>query len=213
MFSLKQVVPHPLEGHINNSQIWNQTLDFDAQKRYFVLAPSGTGKTTLQHLLYGLRTDYHGDISIQTVNKNVKQLSLAEWAELRREQISIVFQDLRLFPQLTALENIELKNQLCKHRTLAQIKDMADRLGVVDLLEKPSGILSYGQRQRFAIIRALTQPFHFLLMDEPFAHLDQDNIKKACTLIQEICEIQGAGMLLASLGDRYYLDYDEEFNL
>lgn len=215
MFRLENVVPSPLVGNTAGSQIWGQTLEIQTEKSYFVSAPSGTGKTTLQHLLYGLRTDYNGTVKIQSLKgeKVLSRLSLAEWTLIRREHLSVVFQDLRLFPQLTALENILLKNQLCRHKNMADIETMATRLGIVELFHKKCGILSYGQRQRVAIIRALIQPFQFLLMDEPFAHLDQENTKKACALVEATCEAEGAGFLLASLGDSYYLDYQQKFRL
>ena len=75
-----------------------------------IVAPSGTGKTTLTHFLYHLRNDYEGtifydDIDTQTINS-------ANIATYRQHKLSIIFQDLRLFPQLTAKENIELKRKL-----------------------------------------------------------------------------------------------------
>ena len=73
--------------------------------------------------------------------------------------------------------------------------------------------MSYGQRQRVAIIRALCQPFEFLLMDEPFSHLDDANIKIASNLIKEELKMQQAGFLLVSLGERYYFKYDKEIVL
>ena len=73
--------------------------------------------------------------------------------------------------------------------------------------------MSYGQRQRIAIIRALCQPFDFLLLDEPFSHLDADNIQKAIDLILEICNAENAGMMLVSLGEDYGISFDKRLEL
>lgn len=216
-FQLDQVLPHPLQEQVQaHSQVWNCQAQLRQGQFTFVSAASGKGKTTLQHILYGLRKDFNGKISINSpeVKGEVLQLSHAQWAKLRQNQLSIVFQDLRLFGHLTGWENLLLKNQLTGFKTEAQIKAMCERLGMMQaLLDKPSELLSYGQRQRLAIVRALCQPFALLLMDEPFSHLDQENIQKACALIEEETKAQGAGLVLASLGERYFLNYDQTLDL
>lgn len=211
-FRLRAVVPHPLEGQYSpSSEIWACEYSLERGKRYLVSASSGKGKTTLQHLLYGLRDDYTGHIYFSWAGKEklLSELSLDEWAELRQRYLSVVFQDLRLFPQLSALENILLKNQLQKHKSKAEIEGMAEQLGMAAFLHKEAGLLSYGQKQRIAIIRALCQPFAFLLLDEPFAHLDQENIDLCKELIENECKKQGASYLLASLGENYGIAYHE----
>lgn len=222
MLTLEQVVPLPLQGQIQQSDIWQCQQRLEKGRRYFIFAPSGSGKTTFQHLLYGMRKDYTGTARIEgqlsekevsTQGKDLQQLRLDQWAYIRQCRLSVVFQDLRLFPALSAMENIVLKNQLTQFKTTDAIRAMAAQLGVEQLLDKKCGELSYGQRQRMAIVRALCQPFELLLLDEPFSHLDKENIRKACGLIAQECAAQGAGYALASLGDKYELEYDLCWNL
>ncbi|WMX13312.1 MULTISPECIES: ATP-binding cassette domain-containing protein [unclassified Aureispira] len=215
MFSFNNLVPIPLSDQLETSDIWGTTFAFDAATRYFVEAPSGKGKTTFQHILYGLRKDYTGDVRINALGGEyaLTELSLDQWADIRQRELSVVFQDLRLFLELTALENIQLKNNLTNHQPESAIVAMATELGVEHLLEKKCGQMSYGQRQRIAIIRALCQPFRFLIMDEPFSHLDKNNIEKCCQLISRECQKQGAGFAIASLEERYFFDYDQEVKI
>jgi ABC-type lipoprotein export system ATPase subunit len=207
MFSLSNVIPIPLkEQNIGSSEVWNTELQIPSSKKIFLSAPSGKGKTTFQLMLYGIRKDYEGTVKMK--GEDIKSFDLNKWSDIRQKSLSIIFQDLRLFPELSAFDNIELKNNLTNHKTKDQILQMAESLGVAEFLNKKAGILSYGQRQRMAIIRAMCQPFELLLMDEPFSHLDKGNIDKACKLISEECEQKGAGFIIASLGERYALEYD-----
>ena len=209
MITLENLQPHPLQelGFNKETQIWNQALSFQKGKKYLVLAPSGKGKSTLLHCIYGLRKDFDGNVLLN--DKSIKKFDSEGLSEMRQNTLSMVFQDLRLFEQLTAEENILLKANLTNHKNIDEIKAMAERLGVAGLLKKPCGTLSFGQRQRIAIIRSLCQPFDFLLLDEPFSHLDEDNIKAATTLISEECESQGSALILVSLGDSFFFEYDE----
>ncbi len=202
----KNVVPIPLKDQIKQSDIWAADFAVNATKRYFIEAPSGKGKTTLQHIVFGLRQDYNGDLLVS--NKSIREFSYDDWAAFRQTELSVVFQDLRLFPDLTAMENICLKNNLSNHKSEAEILQMATLLEVDTLLQQKCGQMSYGQRQRIAIIRALCQPFKFLLMDEPFAHLDSENVKRCCKLIMDEAKRQNAGYAIASLEEKYYLEYD-----
>lgn len=206
---LNNIRPIPMiaDGLDPQTEIWNRTCRFEKGKRYLISAPSGKGKSTLLHLIYGLRDDYEGNIQI--ADKDIKQIQEDQWSNIRQKQLSIVFQDLRLFGDLSAMENIQIKSTLTQHLTEQQIKEMADRLGIVNLLAKNCSTLSYGQRQRVAIIRALAQPFDLLMLDEPFSHLDRENIKIACSLIDESLKAQSAGLMLVSLGDDYDWQYDE----
>src|ERR1700755_450211 len=112
IIELDHIIPIPLKDRFiqRTSDVWNTFAQFKQGEFIKIKAPSGTGKTTFVHLLYKLRHDYEGTISLGH-KKNV-ELAEDELAELRQNKISIVFQDLRLFPNLTARENIELKRIL-----------------------------------------------------------------------------------------------------
>ena len=216
MIQLNHVVPSPLiENGLNStSNVFNTegVLLFD--KNYLVTAPSGKGKSTLIHLIYGLRNDYVGDIFID--NKNIKTFNVDNWADFRQKKLAIIFQDLRLFLNLTGRENIELKMQLnppFKKDKKFDYEAAAKRLGVFSILEQKCETMSYGQRQRMAILRGLAQPFDMILLDEPFSHLDNENIKIASELIQEACEMNKAGFIHVSLGNEYFFKYDEKLVL
>ena len=176
-----------------------------------ILAPSGSGKTTLIHLIYGLRKDFDGQVLIDGQATSVKKPD--SWSELRQKHISIVFQDLRLFPSYTGRENIQLKSSLTNMVSENEIEEMAQQLGVLNLLGKPCEKMSQGERQRIAVIRALTQPFDWILLDEPFSHLDETNISKAAELIWKACKKRNAGLLLATLGFDYGLHFDSVYCL
>jgi len=210
---LEQVCPIPLLDHpkIERSDVWLGKCTFRRGQRYLIKAPSGRGKSSFMHLLYGMRRDYQGLVLID--EKQVGKMKVEELANLRKSKLAIVFQDLRLFPQLTALENILIKNSLTGHKTVDEIHQMAARLNVVDILDQTPTTLSYGQQQRIALIRALCQPFDYLLLDEPFSHLDKANIRQAGSLIDQELKATGSGLIIVSLGSDYGLKFDYTLNL
>ncbi len=209
MIELKYVKPFPLieNGISASSEVFNTEGVFEKGKKYLVKAPSGKGKSTLLHLIYGLRNDYEGSIKLD--GKDIKSLNYDDWATVRQKKLSIVFQDLRLFLNLTAKENILLKRDLSNTPSVSEVELMAEQLGITPYLNQKAETLSYGQRQRVAIIRALCQPFEMLFLDELFSNLDTENIKIATEMINKACEKNGAGFILVSLGDEYFFNYDK----
>lgn len=197
------------EYQTNQSSVWNKHISFSQQHNYQIHAPSGKGKSTLIAIIYGLLSHYNGQVLID--NKNLTTKDQNRLAQLRQNTFSVVFQDLRLFGNLTAKENLALKASLTPDYSLNQgkIESLAKALSVKSLLDKPVNVLSFGERQRFAIIRALIQPFKWLLLDEPFSHLDQKNIDKCATLIQDECKKQEASYIITNLGFHYPLSKNE----
>jgi putative ABC transport system ATP-binding protein len=148
--------------------------------------------------LAGLRGDYSGQIHIN--NRNTQQFTTQDWANWRTTGASFVFQDLRLFPNLTALQNIQLAQNISQPiATIHAIEQWADQLQIKHKLMQPCGELSFGQQQRIAILRALAKPFHWLMLDEPFSHLDPNNTQLAWQLILEIAQQRKAGVIITSL--------------
>ncbi|HTF81847.1 MAG TPA: ATP-binding cassette domain-containing protein, partial [Cytophagales bacterium] len=94
--SFKKVTPLPLDGVIDlHTEIWNVDFNLEVNKHTKIYAPSGKGKSTFMHLIYGLRDDYKGHIEIN--DRPITSFGLNDWAMLRQEKISLMFQDLRLF--------------------------------------------------------------------------------------------------------------------
>ncbi len=212
--ALDSIIPIPLKDRFleRKSAIWNTSLQFNSGEFIKIKAPSGTGKTTLVHILYKIRHDYEGLLYYQ--GRKVTDWDEDELATLRQTKISIVFQDLRLFPNLTAKENIELKRVLQEPFYKAEvIEDMAATLGVSHILNQKAALCSYGEQQRIAIIRALIQPFEWLIMDEPFSHLDIDNTKKAAELIAKECKKRNAGLIITDLENDSNFLYNQQYFL
>ena len=126
---------------------------------------------------------------------------------MRRTSLSILFQELRLFPELTALENVQLKNRLTGYKKKKDLLTMFDALNIADKADEPVGRLSFGQQQRVAFVRSLCQPIDFILLDEPISHLDEANATVMARLLTEEATRQGAGIISTSIGKHLEMDY------
>ncbi len=87
------------------------------------------------------------------MNANIRSLSIHEWVELRKHSLSMLFQELRIFPELTALENVQLKNRLTNYKKKKEILALFETLGIAEKVNEKAGKLSFGQQQR-SFIRA-----------------------------------------------------------
>ena len=197
--------------NISNDSAWQRSLVLAQGKNYLFEAHSGKGKSSLINSIYGLRSDYLGEIKYD--EQDIKSFSKNEWSEIRREKIAIVFQDLRLFSELTALENIQLKNGITNFYSENEIFEMLKTVGIEDCSHRKLNTLSIGQQQRVAIVRALCQPFKFLLLDEPFSHLDNESSKIALELILKKCNEQDGGIIFAALSKQIGIEFEKSYFL
>lgn len=193
------------------SDVWLKDIIFEKGKTYLLEANSGTGKSSLCSFVYGYRKDYQGRIFFD--EQNILQLTVKQWVEQRKKHLSLLWQDLRLFPELSAFENVQLKNKLTGFQKKKTIEEWFDRLGIDDKKNALVGQMSFGQQQRVALIRALCQPFDFLFADEPVSHLDDSNSQIMADILQEEVEKQGAGLIVTSIGKRMELPYDAVLRL
>ena len=213
---LNNVLPRVFAGSeneppVNGSQVWLQKLEFNRSQSYLIEAESGTGKSSLCSFIYGNRCDYSGEILFDGVN--VKSFSIARWSELRTHALALLPQEMRLFPELTVLENIQIKNRLTDYKTEGEILEMLRRLEISEKVHQQAAYLSVGQQQRVAIVRALCQPMDFLILDEPVSHLDERNNEIVAQLIQEEASAQNAGIIATSVGNKISISFDEEISL
>jgi ABC-type lipoprotein export system ATPase subunit len=210
--SLHQVVPQVFaEREDWSSDVWNTEVDFTKGFTYLVEAESGMGKSTFCSYLLGYRHDYTGQLLFD--QDDVRNYKISEWVEVRQQYIGMLFQEMRLFPELTALENVLIKNRLMDHIDKATVEDWFERLGISDKLHSKAGLLSQGQQQRVALIRSLVQPFDFLVVDEPISHLDDMNAQLMADLIQQVREKAQCGVIVTSIGKHLPLNYDYTLKL
>lgn len=209
---LQHIVPKPFAGDVTAHPVWGQDFTFHSPKNYLLTAPSGKGKSTLLHILHGSRNDFSGTLWLN--EKDSATFRPSEWASYRSEKIAVVFQDLRLFPQLSARENLRIPHLI--HSNPNFEAEQAEYVAALDMdghLDKKCGILSLGQQQRIALIRALLQDFNWLLMDEPFSHLDRANQEIASQLIHQVLAHKKASMIVSSLGIETPLTFTQRIEL
>ncbi|PMC24568.1 ABC transporter ATP-binding protein [Hoylesella buccalis] len=210
--TLNKVLPHVF-SHVQGlvSDVWNEEITFHKGHYYLLEANSGKGKSTFCSYLIGYRRDFDGNILFD--EQNINALTIKDWAEIRTRHVSFLFQELRLFPELTALENVLIKNNMMHFKTKAQILDWFDELDIADKVNVRIGQMSFGQQQRVALIRSLVQPFDFLLADEPISHLDDDNSNAMAQVLLREATHQGAGVIVTSIGKHLALKYDKVIRL
>ena len=209
---LRQTLPQVFaDRDAITSDVWHQDLVLRKGERYLIEAASGTGKSSLCSYIYGYRRDYQGIINFD--ERNIRSLSIHEWVELRKHSLSMLFQELRIFPELTALENVQLMYRLTNYKKKKEILALLETLGIAEKVNEKAGKLSFGQQQRVAFIRALCQPFDFNFLDEPISHLDDDNGTLMGRMLSEEAERQGAGIIVTSIGKHIELEYNKVMKL
>lgn len=205
---LENVLPHVFsqqQGDLQ-SEVWLSDLKLEKGKKYLIEAQSGKGKSTFCSYLLGYRRDYSGSLKFDDVDTMTYRVS--DWISVRRNHISMLFQELRLFPELTALENVQIKNRITHHTDQQTILSWFERLGIADKVDSKVGLMSFGQQQRVAMMRALVQPFDFIVADEPISHLDDHNSDIMAQLMLEEAGKQGAAVVVTSIGKHMKIDYD-----
>lgn len=155
-----------------------EDLSLTVDRPMILWASSGWGKTTLLRILMGLETPSSGTVS-------------------GIGRVGAVFQEDRLCPQLTAVQNVELVLENTKSDYKQQIVRDLQRIGLDEAaLDLPVRKLSGGQKRRAALLRAVWAESDTLLLDEPFTGMDPETMKKAASLLKERC--QGKPVLLAT---------------
>lgn len=210
--TLSHCLPQVFAEHTGiASDVWLQELTLERGKTYLIEAQSGTGKSSLCSFIIGYRHDYQGVMKFD--ESDARSLRRSDWTALRQRSLSHMFQELRLFPELTAMENVMIKNNLTGFRKKKEVRSWFERLGIADKADTPVALMSFGQQQRVALMRALCQPFHFLLADEPVSHLDDLNSDIVGQMMVEECRRQGAGLIVTSIGRHPVIEYDKTLRL
>ena len=157
-----------------------------------IVGPSGAGKTTLLNILGGMDTLTDGEVYLD--GEEISSLNKKQLTSYRRNDVGFVFQFYNLVGNLTALENVELANQICKDPL-----DAAQVLKEVGLEERTKNFpsqLSGGEQQRVAIARALAKNPKLLLCDEPTGALDYQTGKAILKLLQDTARRTGMTVII-----------------
>lgn len=155
--------------------------------------PSGSGKSTVVRILLGLESC--PGLSWMAGEEDLAKLSIPE------RRLGVVFQDYALFPHLTAYENIEFAakaRQIRDSELKAKLKEWSEILSLPKFIDRKAGLLSGGEQQRVALVRALVGHPRFLFLDEPFSALDADLRAESRKLVRSLVEREKIPTLLIS---------------
>ena len=161
-------------------------MSFDVEKGEFVVivGPSGSGKTTLLNILGGMDSADQGDIQLD--DRFISRLTEKQLTAYRRDDVGFVFQFYNLMPNLTALENVEIAQEITSH-PLDPLK-VLDLVGLKTRMHNFPAQLSGGEQQRTSIARALAKNPKILLCDEPTGALDYETGKTILKLLHDTCK-------------------------
>ena len=162
-------------------------LTIDEGEYLSVLGPSGSGKSTLMNIIGCLDVATSGNYTLH--GQPVEEMTEAELARLRSEEIGFVFQNSQLLPRLSAQKNVELPliyAGVGPRERRRRARELLERVGLSDRMEHLPNQLSGGQQQRVAIARALAGNPTLLLADEPTGALDQKTGKQVMALFREL---------------------------
>lgn len=196
-----------------------ENLSLEVEKGAFVAitGPSGCGKTTLLNILGTLLPPDTGSYRLDGTDVTGEGVDLPA---IRNRQIGFLFQDHRLIPQYTVLQNVLLpvlaRENVPSQEVLASARELLEKTGIGPLAQSPASTLSGGEASRAALCRALVMRPALLLADEPTGQLDQENGRKIVELLRQVKELGTTLVLVthsaetAAAADRIYTLYDRK---
>lgn len=193
----------------NETAITYTDLDFDQGKSYMLLGASGCGKSTLLNMIAGILSPESGQILIG--GQDMTQKTQKEKDKFRIEKIGYIFQDFKLIPEMTVMDNIDILR--LERVDTSRAEEILDRLGLLAKKNKKVKHLSGGEKQRVAIARAIVKTPDIILADEPTGNL---NFEIGEAVIQQLLEVSRGKTLIAVTHDERlgkYFDHTIDMNV
>ena len=187
------------QGHLSVDVL--KGIDFQVGKgqSHAIIGASGTGKSTLMHLLGGLDICSEGEIRV--VDSQINHLSEAKLGQLRNRHLGFIYQFHHLLPEFTARENIAMPlliRREAREKAMSAAGDWLQRVGLEHRADHKPGELSGGERQRVALARALANQPDCLLADEPTGNLDQLTAGKMLDLMLNLNRELGTAIVVVT---------------
>ena len=179
-------------GEVEIHALHDASFEVEQGELVVIVGPSGAGKTTLLNILGGMDTLSTGKVLLD--GQEISALNRKQLTDYRRHDVGFVFQFYNLIGNLTALENVELANQICKNPLDAQ--QILTEVGLGDRMKNFPSQLSGGEQQRVAIARALAKNPKLLLCDEPTGALDYQTGKAILQLLQDTARKSGMTVII-----------------
>jgi lipoprotein-releasing system ATP-binding protein len=171
----------------------NISLNIQSGEFLAIVGKSGSGKTTLLYVLSTMDTDFEGELEVR--GKNLRGMTRKQLAAFRNEHIGFVFQFHYLLPDFTAIDNVMLPAMKLNKRSKEEVREHAlnilDSIGLKNLAEKKTNMLSGGEQQRVAVARSLINDPAIVMGDEPTGNLDNRNTQIIFDILCELARIRG----------------------
>jgi putative ABC transport system ATP-binding protein len=196
MLSIKNLCKSYHYAEVRQDVLHQLEFEMSEASSVALLGESGSGKSTLLHLIAGLDRPDSGEINFAGYRVHSERESIL--AELRRSQMSLVFQQFHLIPTLSILDNIRFQAALCQRFDSHYETELIDRLGLAGQLDKYPHQLSRGQQQRVAIARSLLHKPQLVLADEPTGNLDENSSIEVMGLFSDLVKQAGSGLLMVT---------------
>ncbi len=199
VLSCENLAKHFTDGEKTIHIFDNLNFSIEAGETVAIMGASGTGKSTLLHLLGGLDSPNHGDIHIN--GKALSKLNNKQRGALRNQHLGFVYQFHHLLPEFSALENVMMPlliGKTAKAEAKIKARELLDQVGLSERLTHRPAQLSGGERQRAAIARAMVTQPACILADEPTGNLDEDTAASVMQLFIDLKEQYNTALVLVT---------------
>ena len=175
------------------------SLSLEPGETLAILGSSGTGKSTLIHLIAGLERPSSGEIRVK--KSLVSEMSDGDRAKFRKENVGVIYQFHHLLPEFNVLENVMMPLQIKRVPYVIAKKEafqILEKVGLEHKVKDQPATLSGGERQRVAIARAMVSMPSLILADEPTGNLDRNNAHNVFRLILSLVNDHGSSLIVAT---------------
>jgi len=193
------------------------TFDLAPGEAAVVTGPSGSGKSSLLHVLGALDPPSSGTVTLH--GRNAFALTPAAMAKFRNTDVGFVFQDHCLLPQCSVLENVLVPTLVAPKRNGEAADDvrrarlLIEQVGLADRIDHRPGELSGGEKQRVAIARALIRQPRLVLCDEPTGNLDQESASIVASLLLNLHQHQQNILIVVTHSERLASQFPIRFEI